>query len=162
MGLFNTRATRKEVAEKICKCHNSENYVNDFIKVVEEFIAKHKFKSDSEYILCGRKKLLYNEFYDCLDRKKWLDEDPIAFAVGDLKEFICLECNFISAQDVDKSKWQDGKIILGSDVAELRKKVDSYYIKGYICLEEKEYIVKMLDRLKKEYYKRMEGETYEC
>lgn len=152
MGLFNNRLKRKDIAEKLYNCRNSENYENDFINIVENFISKHKFESDKDFIFGGRKKFLYNEFYDYLDNKeKHKSESPVRFAIGNLEEFICNN-NHIVAEDVDKIKWKDGKAIDGKDIVELRNKNDRYSATGYICLEEKEYIVEMLNRIKKELF----------
>lgn len=153
MQLFNNKLKRKDIAEKLYNCRNSDNYENDFINIVENFISKHKFDSDKDFIFCGRKKFLYNEFYDYLDNKeKHESENPVRFAIGNLEEFICNN-NYIVPEDVDKSKWKDGKIIDGKDIVELRNKNDRYSATGYICLEEKEYIVEMLNRLKKELFR---------
>lgn len=153
MQLFNNKLKRKDIAEKLYNCRNSENYIKDFIDIVEENISKHTFESDKDFIFGGRKKFLYNEFYDYLDNKeKHILEDPIRFAIGNLEEFICNN-NQVYAEDVDKSKWKDGKIIDGKDIAELRRINDNYSSKGYICLEEKEYIIEMINRIKKEFFK---------
>lgn len=50
MGLFNNKLKRKDIAEKLYNCRNSDNYENDFINIVENFISKHKFNSDKVYI----------------------------------------------------------------------------------------------------------------
>lgn len=153
MQLFNNKLERKKIAEKLYNCRNSDNYENDFVNVVEKFISKHKFDSDKDFIFGGRKKFLYNEFYDYLDNKeKHIVENPIRFAIGYLEEFICNN-NHLSPEDVDKSKWKNEIIIDGKDIVELRNKNDRYYETGYICLEEKEYIVEMLNRLKKELFR---------
>ena len=153
MQLFNNKLKRKDIAEKLYNCRNSDNYENDFINIVENFISKHKFNSDKDFIFGGRKKFLYKEFYDYLDNKeKHKSENPVRFAIGNLEEFICNN-NHIVAEDVEKSKWKDGKIIDGKDIVELRNKNDRYSATGYICLEEKEYIVEMLNRLKKELFR---------
>lgn len=155
MGLFNinNKLIRKDLAEKLYKCRNSDNYTIDFINIVEEYISKHKFESDKDFIFGGRRKILYDEFYDYLDNKeKHKLNDPVRFAIGNLEEFICNN-NHIVAGDVDKSKWKDGKIIDGKDIVELRNKNDRYSAAGYICLEEKEYIVEMLNRIKKELFR---------
>ena len=104
MGLFNSKLKRKDIGEKLYNCRNSENYIKDFIDIVEENISKHTFESDKDFIFGGRKKFLYNEFYDYLDNKeKHTLEDPIRFAIGNLEEFICNN-NQVYAEDVDKSK----------------------------------------------------------
>ncbi|UKI57923.1 MAG: hypothetical protein L6V81_00090 [Clostridium sp.] len=43
----------------------------------------------------------------------------------------------LNYNDVDKSKWINGKIIDGKDFIELRNKDDLYTNSGYICKQEK-------------------------
>ena len=155
MELFSSKKLkRKDIAEKLYECHKNEKdtteYINDFLKIVEDFITKSRFETDEDFIFGGRKKFLYEEFYDYLNNKeKHKSENPIRFAIGNLEEFICNN-NFVNAEDVDKSKWIDGNKIDGKDIAELRDRNDKYSNKGYICLEEKEYIEKMLKRITEE------------
>ena len=61
-----------------------------------------------------------------------------------MEEFIC-DDNFVF--------WQDVAVIVGKDFVEIRNKNDKYSASGYICLEEKEYIVEMLNRIKKEMFR---------
>lgn len=160
MGLFNNKLKRKEIANKLYEYRKNNDgnleiytYNKGFIEIIEKYINKSTFESDKDFIFGGRKKFLYNEFYDYLDNKeKHKSENPVRFAIGNLEEFICNN-NHIVAEDVDKSKWKDGKIIDGKDIVELRNKNDRYSATGYICLEEKEYIVEMLNRLKKELFR---------
>ena len=153
MELLNNKLKRKDIAKKLYNCRNSDNYENEFINIVENLISKHKFESDKDFIFGGRKKFLYNEFYDYLNNKEGHKlENPVRFAIGTLEEFICNN-NYIFVEDVDKSNWKDGKIVDEKDIAGLKNKNDMYSVTGYICLEEKEYIIEMLNRLKKELFK---------
>lgn len=146
----NNKLYRTKIAEKLYECRNSDNYINDFISTIDEYILKHTFESDDDFIFGGRKKFLYNEFFDYLDNKeKYKFDNPLRFAIGNLEEFICNNNFGTFAEDVDKTKWRDGKIIDDKDIVELRNKNDNYSKKGYICLEEKDYIVEMLNRIKK-------------
>lgn len=61
-----------------------------------------------------------------------------------MEEFIC-DDNFVF--------WQDVAVIVGKDFVEIRNKNDKYSASGYICLEEKKYIVEMLNRIKKEMFR---------
>lgn len=160
MSIFAKKLKREEIANKLYEYRKNndgnleiKSYTKGFIEIIENYINKSTFESDKDFIFGGRKKFLYNEFYDYLDNKeKHILEDPIRFAIGNLEEFICNN-NQVYAEDVDKSKWKDGKIIDGKDIAELRRINDNYSSKGYICLEEKEYIIEMINRIKKEFFK---------
>lgn len=145
---------RKDIREKLHNInHSSEDFESNFVNVIEDCISNHKFESNEDFLFCGRKKFLYDEFYEYLDNKeKHEKENPIHFAIINLEEFIC-DDNFVFWQDVDKSKWKDGKVIDGKDFVEIRDKNDKYSASGYICLEEKEYIIKMLNRIKKELFR---------
>lgn len=157
MNLFDKRLKRKDIASKLYdyRNNNKENkddktYTDGFLKVIEDYFSKSKFDSDKDFIMTGRKKFLFDEFYDYLDHKEnHKFDNPIRFAIGNLEEFICNN-NWVNFSDVDKSKWKDGNIIDGKDFAELRDINDRYSAKGYICLEEKEYIDKMMTRLNEE------------
>lgn len=145
---------RKDIREKLHNInHSLEDFESNFVNVIEDCISNHKFESNEDFLFCGRKKFLYDEFYEYLDNKeKHEKENPIHFAIINLEEFIC-DDNFVFWQDVDKSKWKDGKVIDGKDFVEIRDKNDKYSASGYICLEEKEYIIKMLNRIKKELFR---------
>ena len=149
---------RKDIADKLYEYRKNndgkldiKSYTNGFIEIVENFISKSIFESDNDFLMVGRKKFLFDEFNDYLDNKeKHKLENPIRFAIGNLEEFITNN-NWVNISDVDKSKWKENKFINGKDFAELRDKNDRYSLAGYICLEEKEYIEKMLNRLRNEF-----------
>lgn len=140
------RLKRKDIREKLLSInHSSEDFEINFVDIVEDCISNHDFKSDENFLFCGRKKFLYDEFYEYLDNKeKHIKENPIRFAIINLEEFIC-DDNFVFGEDV--------KVIDGKDFVEIRNKNDKYSASGYICLEEKEYIAKMLNRIKKEMFR---------
>ena len=152
MQLFKRKLKRNEITKELYECRKIEDdqtYTINFINTVEKYISKSYFENDEDFIMGGRKKFLFNEFNDTLDGNKEIKgiDNPIRFAIGDLEEFICNN-NYLSTQDVDKSKWKDGKTIDGKDFFELREKNNRYSNKGYICLQEKEYIEKMISRIK--------------
>ena len=146
---------RKNIADKLYEYRKNndgnldiKSYANGFVEIVESYILKSTFETNNDFLMVGRKKFLFDEFYDYLEHKeKHKLENPVRFAIGNVEEFIC-NPNFVNMSDVDKSKWKDGKIIDGKDFAELRDTNDRYSVTGIICLEEKEYIEKMINRLK--------------
>lgn len=131
--LSRRKLNRNVIREKLYNInHNSEDYENNFISIVDYYFSNYKFESNENFLFSGRKKFLYDEFYEYLNNKeKYKNENPIRFAITNLEEFISND-NFVA------------------DNSELRDKNDNYSASGYICLEEKEIIIKMLDRIKKE------------
>lgn len=121
--------------------YDTDKYVKEFIKIIKSYFDDSVFESDEDFIFCGRKKFLYDEFYDYLDDNIDYNVDKsIRLATGNLFEFI-LNPNFVYFSDGDA--WEKGW-------NDLRDRNDNYTKKGYICLEEKEYIEKMMDRLYEE------------
>ena len=51
-------------------------------------------------------------------------------------------------EDVEKSKWINGKRIDNRDYFQLRQMADRYTLNGIICLEEKEDILSMIEKIK--------------
>lgn len=106
MGLFNNKLKRKEIANKLYEYRKNNDgnleiytYNKGFIEIIEKYINKSTFEPDKDFIFGGRKKFLYNEFYDYLDNKERmakimadlskLDNAPtcqINFGVKDAKE----------------------------------------------------------------------------
>lgn len=77
MGLFNNKLKRKEIANKLYEYRKNNDgnleiytYNKGFIEIIEKYINKSTFESDKDFIFGGRKKFLYNEFYDYLDNKE--------------------------------------------------------------------------------------------
>ena len=142
MSIFGKKLKRKEIADKLYEYRKNndgnleiKSYIKGFIEIIENYISKSNFESDNDFLMVGRKKFLFDEFYDYLDHKeKHKLENPIRFAIGNLEEFICNN-NWVNFSDVDKSKWIDGKTIDGKDFAELRNKNDRYSASGYICVK---------------------------
>lgn len=151
MQLFNKKPKlkRKEIAKKLynyCKSNNDDNklYIYNYIKIVEDYMSKSSFESDKNFLMMGRKKFLFDEFNGILnnsDQYKQIDE-KLRFVLGNLNEFI-VDINFVSLtelMELEKEK--------GFSVSQLKNKNDDYYKKGYICLEEKQYIVNMINAIK--------------
>ena len=142
-----SKLKRKDIADKIheYKSNNSENnnYVNEFLNIVEDYISKSMFEYDDDFIFGGRKKFLYDEFNNCLDNVSNQFDESIFRAISNIEEFICSNNYGTFIESTDNSKSIDGKTI-----ALLREKNDRYSSKGYICLQEKEYIEMMVSKLK--------------
>lgn len=137
---------REEIAKTFYGCHVHNNikdketairYLND----LTNYLNNYTYQSNNDFLMRGRKKVLYNEAMDILNGKQKVDE-PIYFVLGSLTEFMCSD-NQIYATDVDKSKWKDGKID-GKDEIELKNKNDHYIEDGYISLEERNEIMNFI------------------
>ena len=138
---------RNDIADRIYeyKSNNSENnnYVNEFLNIVEDYISKSMFEYDDDFIFGGRKKFLYDEFNNSLNNISNQNDESIFRAISNIDEFICSNNYGTFIESTDNSKSIDGKTI-----ALLREKNDRYSSKGYICLQEKEYIEMMVSKLK--------------
>ncbi len=154
--MFEKRLKRKTVADKFYGYHYKNNIndpiaANKYLDMLIDFFNKYKFKSDDNFIMAGRKKFIYDEVIEILNGIKKVD-NPIYFVLGSLEEFIS-NPNQVYFEDVDKSKWKQKengqKYIDGKDLAELRAKNGLYSVKGYICLEEKQYILNFINDIKK-------------
>ena len=91
-------------------------------------------------------KYLYDEIVRII-RNEQKGKEPLYFVLGSLEEFMC-NGNMLNYNDVDKSKWINGKIIEGKDFIELRNKDDLYTNSGYICKQEKLKIIEIIDMIK--------------
>lgn len=92
-------------------------------------------------------KNIYDEIIRII-RNEQKEKEPLYFVLGSLEEFMC-NGNMLNYNDVDKSKWINGKIIDGKDFIELRNKDDLYTNSGYICKQEKQKIIEIIDMIKK-------------
>lgn len=130
------RLTRKELADKFYGYH-SINKINDgksaldYLIMIEDYLNSYEYVSDSNFVLCGRKKFVYDEILDILSHKKAVEE-PLYFVLGSLEEFMSND-NFVNL----------------SDSMENVNKNDEYIKTGYICLEEKECIDSIILRIRK-------------
>ena len=108
-------------------------YLNNIIQTLSEY----SFKSDEKFVLLGRKKIIYDEINDILNGTKKVD-NPIYFVLGSLEEFICNN-NFVYMSDSEywEKGWDD-----------LRNRNDIYSKNNIICLEEKNVIEKIINKIK--------------
>lgn len=134
MGLFEKKLKRDKIAQKLCNGKRGDNDAVEFIDIVDKFFSSSIFESDNDFVIGARKSSIYNEVLEVLEKKKKV-EDPLYFAVGSAQEFIC------NQNDVDRKS---------NNFVELRDKNDRYSNKGYICLEEKNYIEDMVNAIKME------------
>ena len=111
------------------------NYLND----IEKYLNNYEYESNSDFIFCGRKKFIYDEVMEIMNRTKSVD-NPVYFVLGSLEEFIS------DNNDVHISNSN----ALGMSFSELRDANDRYISTGVICLEEKKYINSIIDRIKDE------------
>ena len=91
-------------------------------------------------------KNLYDEIVRII-RKEQKEKEPLCFVLGSLEEFM-FNGNMLNYNDVDKSKWINGKIIDGKDFVKLRNKDDLYTNSGYIFKQEKLKIIEIIDMIK--------------
>lgn len=155
MFLVKKELKREEIANKIdifYRDKDNQDNILKLIKFVENEIHSYKYKSNKDYMLLGRKKALMSELEEILNK---YDENKYSFSKDEelirvLLQFIT-EGNRAYPDDVDKSKWVDGKMINNSDLKELRDKCDRYTLCGVICLEEKQDILNMIDVIKQKY-----------
>lgn len=149
--LFKKKKLKRKDIAKFYGYH-SKNNINDketainYLNEITNYLNKYSYESNNDFLMLGRKKFVYDEVMDILNGNKKVD-DPIYFVLGSLEEFICNN-NQVYFSDVDKSKLKNGNIIDGKDYVEIRNKNDNYIKYGYICLEEKEYIISMIKAIK--------------
>ncbi len=123
--------------------YHSKNNITDeksaleYIDSISNAFLKYSFNSDDNFILLGRKKIIYDEINEILSGTKKVD-NPIYFVLGSLEEFICNN-NVIYLSDGEK--WEKGW-------EDLRKKNDTYSFENIICLEEKNVIEDIINKIK--------------
>jgi len=161
MNLFNRKLNRNLLVDKLIKYrkeneYNDNNYFLDYINIITEEFSKHKFVSDSDFLLKGRRKFLVNEFYDILKdednyNKKHFIDNPLYFALGHIEE-ILFGINTVYPNYVEEEKreiTENGSYkIAGIYIKEIRDIDERYNRKKIICLEEKQLIEKMIEDFK--------------
>ncbi len=157
IDISENKLTRKELADKFYGYHsknkiNSSDLTINYLNELQDYLNDYDYENDIDFIMGGRKKIVYDEIIDILNGNKNVD-NPLYFILGSLEEFMCNQ-NQIYSEDVDKNKWENG-VIDGNDIKELRDKNDRYSNKGIICLEEKKYINNIIEEIKK-YIKNLE------
>lgn len=153
---------RDEISKEINDFYVSEKGKNlnslELLKCIENEIYSHKYKSNEDYSLIGRKKILTEELEKILneeDRFEYIksvcekDEELLRVLV----QFIA-EGQSVYPTDVEKTKWINGTTINGKDYSELRKIADRYTLSGIICLEEKNDIIIMIEKIRTDILKR--------
>ena len=150
--MFDNRLKRKDLNNKYDYYH-VKNKINDkkqaliYLDELLNYLNQFDYYDDDNFIFGGRKKYLYDEIVRII-RNEQKEKEPLYFVLGSLEEFMC-NGNMLNYNDVDKSKWINGKIIDGKDFIELRNKDDLYTNSGYICKQEKLKIIEIIDMIKK-------------
>lgn len=150
--MFSNRLKRKDLSNKYDYYH-AKNKISDkkqtliYLDELLNYLNQFDYYDDDNFIFGGRKKYLYDEIVRII-RNEQKEEEPLYFVLGSLEEFMC-NGNILNYNDVDKSKWINGKIVDGKDFAELRNKNDLYTNSGYICKQEKLKIIEIIDMIKK-------------
>lgn len=140
------KLTRKELANRFYGYHSKEKIDNselaiNYLNEIQNYLKNYNYDSDPDFIMVGRKKYIYDEIIDIVNGNKSVD-NPLYFILGSLEEFMCVQ----------------NQIYLENDTKELREKNDRYSNKGIICLEEKEYINKIIEEIKN-YIKSLEDDN---
>lgn len=157
--LFRIKHKKELKRSELCDKINDFSRINslngndkdlELIKYIEKVMNLYKYKTNKDYLLIGRKKALMNELETILNE---YDSNKYVFSKNSemmrvLLQFIT-EGNRVYPEDVDKSLWKDGKYIDGKDFAKLREITDRYTLNGIICLEEKNDIISMIQKVKK-------------
>ena len=107
----------------------------DFLNELVLDLNKYEYPSNNDFVFGGRKKFTYDEIFDILDGKQ-KESKPLYFVLGLLDEFISNN-NHISMGEYD-----------GKDFTEIRDKNDRYISTGVICLEEKNCIDNIINKIK--------------
>lgn len=120
----------------------SKNHITDkkqaleFINSIISELSNYSFNSDDNFVLLGRKKFIYDEINDILNGTKKVD-NPLYFVLGSLEEFICNN-NFLHISDAEN--WEKGW-------KDLKNRNDIYSLKNIICLEEKNVIEEIINKI---------------
>ena len=127
---------RTEIKNKYFGYHSKNNISNNekakkYIDELGKFFRSYKYEEDTNFIMSGRKKYLYEEIFDILDGKKIVYE-PLYYVLGAFEEFISNN-NYIGPDE--------------ANFAEVSEKNKEYKEKGYICLEERKYIGELLNKI---------------
>lgn len=149
MKIFKTQLKRIVIMERIDDFYENKDNENfdKLIKCIEKEIYSHKYKRNIDYLLVGRKKDLVEELNLILNKKdRW---EMIKSCDEKKWELIRVLVQFINEgskaypQDIDRIKY-----VNDIDYNELKKKCDRYTLEGIICLEEKQDILNMLEKIK--------------
>lgn len=144
IDLSKNKLIRKELADKFYGYHsknkiNSSDLTINYLNELQNFLKNYNYENDTDFVMEGRKKFVYDEIMDILNGTQNVNE-PLYFVLGSLEEFISNN-NFINPST--------------ENYIEVREKNDRYSNKGIICLEEKKYIDNIIEEIKK-YIKSLE------
>ncbi len=103
------------------------------IILIKKLVQKKGLCNNKDFDIGSREKFLYDDVIDILHGNKKV-EDPIYFILGSLEEFMC--------QNVIYPRMS------GEELINCRTKNDNYLMNGYICLEEKNCIMEMIEVIK--------------
>lgn len=142
MGSNKFKNMIQEVASKYYGKHSNINIedidsISNYLNKMESFLNNYEYESSSDFIFCGRKKFIYDEIMKIMNGTKSVD-NPIYFVLGSLEEFLSNNNDVhISDSDEIEMNWN-----------ELRDANDRYISTGVICLEEINYIRRIISLLK--------------
>ena len=93
--------------------YHSKNNINDknstleYVNKINSMLSNYSFDSDENFVLLGRKKIIYDEICEILNGTKTVD-NPLYFVLGSLEEFICNN-NFVYMSDSEhwEKGWED-------------------------------------------------------
>ena len=146
MNLFKSKLRRKKLITRIDQYReNNKNnmivpdYYLRIIEIIEDEFDRHKFESNLDFFLFGRRKFLVDEFYSCLEEEN-INFD---FVFGSIVELL-MGYNNLQLRDIEEIS----KIFAGYSAIQIIEKDNNYTKCGIICLEEKKCVSKMLCSLK--------------
>lgn len=144
---------RQEISSKFNGYHVKNNIgtkenLNYYFGEIEKFLSEYDFYSDSNFEFCGRKKFIYDEIIEIINKEE-ISYETIYFILGSLEEFMC-ENNHISMGENDSKTF-----------TELRDKNDEYIKTGVICKEEKEHIENLINKIREYLDKNQENNIEE-
>jgi len=146
MNIFKSKLRRKKLISKIeqYRENNKNNiivpaYYLGIIEIIEDEFDRHKFESNLNFFLFGRRKFLVDEFYSCLEEENINFE----FVFGSIVELL-MGYNNLQLRDIEEIS----KIFEGYTANQIIEKDTDYTKCGIICLEEKKCVNKMLCSLK--------------
>lgn len=130
-NLINIKDTQIEIKkENVTK----EEYINYF-NIIENEISNHLFEIDNRFSTYGRRDFLRQEFNKHLNKNDYVD------ALINLQEYMCDYTSFLTPADIPQEETRKFHDVL--------KDNDDYFRDGFICLQEKNIIIDMINQFKK-------------
>lgn len=125
---------KREELIKIVQENLREKEYSKIINLLEEKINQYNYSEDNRFYTFGRRDFVIQEFDNNILEKN------IANAYGNLQDIIyCDDFLPINVRDEIKNK--------GLDYNKVQDDMNNYKKEGYVCLEEKEIIVKMINQI---------------